>query len=128
MVWIVDLVESARCARKQHDPRLGLENLAQPPARVLVHHVPEHHVQVLDHQHEPLALAIRKIEQGRQAAVLQRLVIVNGAQLVVGTMQVRAIFPVWRLDSETGQAFQPELSRRGHLVALLGEHNRKEGG
>ena len=41
-------------------------------------------------------------------------------------MQVGTALLVWRLDGEAGQAFQPELPRRRHLVALLGKDNREE--
>ena len=126
LVRVVDLVEPASRTRNQDDPGLGLENLAQPPSCILVGHVPEHHVQVLDQQHEPLALTIREIEQGSKATVLQHPVVANSAQFVIGAMQVRAAFPVWRLDGETRQTFQPELPLRGNLVALFRENNRKK--
>ena len=75
---MVNLVESASRAGEQDNPRLVLEDLAQPPARVRVRHVPEHHVQILDHQYEPLTLSIREVEQSAKAAFSKSLVVLNG--------------------------------------------------
>ena len=81
VVRMVDLGEAAGGAGEQDDARLGLEDLAQPPAGVAVRHVAEHHVQVLDHQHEPLVLAVGEVEKRAEAAVAEGLVVLDGAQV-----------------------------------------------
>ena len=129
MVRAVDFVESAGRAREQDDPRLGLERLPQPPSGFPgVRHVPEHHVQVLDHQHQPLVLPVREIQESGEAALAKRPVVADGAQILDGQAQVGAVLPLWRLVREAGQTFQPELPGAGDLVALLREDDGEEGG
>ena len=126
MLRVVDLVKPACGACEQNDPRLGLEGVPEPPPRVRVGHVPEHHVQVLDHQHEPLALAIGKILQSAEAAIAEHSVVTNRAELLTGSAQVGVSVPAGRLDRQSRKRFQPELSRGGDLVALLREDDGKE--
>ena len=129
MVRVVDLVEAAGRAREQDDPRLGLEGLAQPPSRLpRIRHVPEHHVQVLDHQHQPLALPVREVEEGGEAAFAEGPVVANGAQVLDGQPQIGAALPVRRLVGQAGQALQPELPGGPDLVALLREDDGEEAG
>ena len=79
MVGMVDFVEAACRASEQDDAQLILEDLAQPPAGVPIHHVSEHHVQVLDHQHQSLALAVGEVQQGGEATLAKHLVVLSGA-------------------------------------------------
>ena len=128
MVRVVDLVEAAGRAREQDDPRLGLKDFSQPPSRVRIRHVPEHHVQVLDHQHEPLAFPVREVQQSAETPIAERPVVADGAQVFEGAAQVGAALPPRRLVGQAGQAFQPELPGGGNLVALLREDDGEEGG
>ena len=83
---VVHLVEPAGRARQQNDPRFGLQRLPQPPTRIVVAHVPEHHVQVLDDQHEALLFPVGKVLQHPEAPILQRPVVMYGAQLLEGAV------------------------------------------
>ena len=123
---MIDFVEATRRAGEQDDARFILEDLAQPPACITIHHVSEHHVQVLDHQHQPLALAVGEIQQGGEATLAERPVVVNGSQVGKRGVEVRRILPFRGLDGQAGQALEPELAGSAHLVALLGEDDGEE--
>ena len=125
-VRVVDLIEAAGCAREHDNPRLGLEDLSQPPTRVGIGHVPEQHVQVLHHQHEPLVLAIGEVQQRAETTVRQRLVVADGSQLGGSSVQVGSVLTARGLSREIGQTLQPEFPGGGDLVALLREDDREK--
>ena len=125
-VSLVDLVEPAGCACQKEEPGIVLERLAQPPSRIVVRDVPEHHVQVLDDQDEAPAFAIRKILENAEAAVAERPVVPDLPQLLIGAVQVRAVVLARHLVRQTGQALEPEFAGGRHLVAFLREDDREE--
>ena len=124
-VRVVDLVEAAGCAREHDDPRLGLQDLSQPPPRVPIGHIPEQHVQVLDQQHEALAVPIGEVQQRAETTIGQLLVVADCAQLLDRAVQIGGVFPARGLSCQIGETLQPELTCRPDLVALLREGDRE---
>ena len=100
--------------------------MAQLPSRFRTADVPEQHVQVLDHQDEPLAVPVCEVLEDAEAAVAERPVVLDLPQFLVGAVQVRAIVLARRPVGEAGQAFEPEFAGGRDLVAFLGKDDREE--
>ena len=123
---IVYLVEPAGRARQQDNPGLVLERVAQLPSGIFVRYVPEHHVQVLDEQHQALAFAVREVLQGADTAVPEQPVVPDGPQLLESAPQIGAVVSSRRLIGQARQAFEPEFAGGRDFVALFREDHREE--
>ena len=111
MVRAVDLGEPAGGARKKNEPGIGLKRMSQTPSRLRVRHVTEQHVEILDHQHQPLVLPIREILQNAQAPAGKNSVVANHAQVPHRAIQIGTVRGTGHLNRQPGEAFQPELAR-----------------
>ena len=125
VVRTVDLSEPARRAGDQNDPGLVLQGVAQSPSRILVHHVPKQHVEVLDDQDEPLPDRRRELGQRGERTKFEGLVVDRGLDILPGSAEVDAS-DRGCLISEMVEALQPELAAGGHAVAFLRQRNRKQ--
>ena len=123
---VVDFVKPACRACQEDYAWLALKRMAQQPSFLLVRHVFEHHVQVLDDQHETPFFAIRELLQGTQAPLPERPVISYAPEFIESAAQVWLAFPARCLACQAGQTFEPELANRSDLIALLREHHREE--
>ena len=128
LVGTVNLIEATGCASNQDDPGFGLQCLSELPARVRVHHVPKHHVEILHQEHESLAAGVRKIEKGSKTARNEGLIILHSAQIFPGATEGCRRLRLWSLPSETIQTLQPELAASADFVAFLRKRDRKHAG
>ena len=67
-------LKTTRRSSEQHDPRLGLQYVAQLPAKIAIHIFAER-LQVFDHKNELFAQLIRRIQNRVTGAIRERFLI-----------------------------------------------------